>query len=70
MTNSKETQQRIEGDFDALFVAAKGRRMKFAPLCPAPGSLYSLISDLPICLLCRTPRQMHELSQLIFVCKS
>ena len=39
MTNSKQTQQRIEGDFGALFVAAKGCRMKSAPHAPRPALL-------------------------------
>ena len=71
MTNSKQTQQRIEGDFGALFVAAKGRRMKSAPHAPRP---VLLILCFPTCRLAccaeQTLRQIHEFSDLIFVCKT
>ncbi len=64
------TQQRIEGDFDALFRGNKAAQNEVCAPMPRPLRSYSLLADLPICLLCRTPRQIHEFSVLIFVCKT
>ena len=58
------------GRLRCAFCGSKGAQDEVCTLRSAPGSPYFLLSDLPTCLLCRTPRQVHEFSELIFVCKT